>query len=122
MLGNYFTILPFGLVPEISIVDVLKYFRGNFHSICEGNDLINSSRIDHSLQCRFQHHKDPYLKLGPFQLEELYQNPFIVSFKNFLYENEIEEMKSLAANNLQHSRVAGKAGLQSEVKSNTDLR
>merc|ERR1712156_223290 len=97
-------------IPDISTGDVCKYFRGNFHSICEGNDLINSSRLDHSLQCRFQHHKDPYLFLGPFQIEELHRSPFIVSFKNFVYNNEIDAFKTEAAKNLETSKVGHGTG------------
>ena len=115
-------IVPLNYVPDVKIEDPLKYFRGNFHSICEGNDLKNLTETDHTLHCRFQHHKDPYLQLGPFQLEELHQDPFIVSFKNFLYNNEIEVLKSLASSNLEHSRVAGTAGVKVKGKSDTNLR
>ena len=95
----------------------LKHFRGNFHSMCEGN-LINSTIIDYKLKCRLQHHNVPYLKLGPFKMEELNQDPFIVSFKDFLYHEEIETLKSLAADNLKLSRV----GLRDNAKKDTDLR
>ena len=95
----------------------LKHFQGNFHSMCEGN-LINSTIIDYKLNCRLQHHNVPYLKLGPFKMEELNQDPFIVSFKDFLYHEEIETLKSLAANNLKLSRV----GLRDNAKKDTDLR
>ena len=95
----------------------LKHFRGNFHSMCEGN-LVNSTIIDYKLKCRLQHHNVPYLKLGPFKMEELNQDPFIVSFKDFLYHEEIETLKSLAANNLKLSRV----GLRDNAKKDTDLR
>ena len=58
------------------------------------------------------------IKLGPFKMEELNQDPFIVSFKDFLYHEEIETLKSLAANNLKLSRV----GLRDNAKKDTDLR
>ena len=63
---------------------MVKHYKGNFHSMCKGNSF-DSQIIDYSLRCRFQHHKNPYLILGPFKLEELNQNPFIVTFKNILY-------------------------------------
>ena len=95
----------------------LKHFQGNFHSMCEGN-LINSTIIDYKLNCRLQHHNVPYLKLGPFKMEELNQDPFIVSFKDFLYHEEIETLKSLAANNLKSSLV----GVRDGARKDTDLR
>jgi len=106
--------VPFYEIPENQ---PLKYFRGNFHSMCEGN-FINSTNIDYKLKCRLQHHNVPYLKLGPFKIEELNQDPFIVSFKDFLYHEEIETLKSLAANNLKLSRV----GMRDSAKKDLDLR
>ena len=99
------------------IKDILKHYKGNFHSMCKGNSF-DSKIIDYSLRCRFQHHKNPYLILGPFKLEELNQNPFIVTFKNILYNEEVETLKSMASNNLKLSQV----GQDIKMKSNTDLR
>ena len=108
--------VPFYEFPE-NHKQSLKYFRGNFHSMCEGNS-INSTNIDHKLKCRLQHHNVPYLKLGPFKIEELNQDPFIISFKDFLYHEEIETLKSLAADNLKLSQV----GMRDSAKKDTDLR
>ena len=85
--------------------------------MCEGN-LITSTIINYKLKCRLQHHNVPYLKLGPFKMEELNQNPFIVSFKEFLYNDEIETLKSLAANNLRSSQVVRRGS----AKTHTNVR
>ena len=98
--------------------DMSKHYRGNFHSLCKGNSF-DSKIIDHSLRCRFQHHKDPYLMLGPFKLEELNQNPFMVTFKNFLFNEEVETLKSMVSNNLELSKIGPDSDT---LKSITDVK
>ena len=55
------------------------------------------------LKCYHLHHGNPYLKLGPFSLEEKTINPFIVLFKNILTKNEITHFKDIAKNHLTRS-------------------
>ena len=55
------------------------------------------------LKCYHLHHGNPYLKLGPFLLEEKSVDPFIVLFKNILTKNEITHFKDMAKNHLTRS-------------------
>ena len=90
-------------------------YQGNFHHICNHGS-VNISE-DFTLNCKFQHHGDPYLKLGPFKFEELHKNPMIMSLKNFLSEKEMLTLKNLASDNLAISLVG-----DDKEKSNTNLR
>ena len=62
--------------------------------------------------CRFQHHGDPYLKLGPFKVEEVFNYPFIVLFHDFLKDEESEGLKDEASENLSLSLLQGSRGEQ----------
>lgn len=70
---------------------------------------------DTKLRCRFQHHGDPYVKLGPFKIEELSEDPYIVSFPGFMSDGEIDQLKSMAANRLSMSLLI-------KDQSNSDVR
>ena len=62
------------------------------------------------LKCYYLHHGNPYLKLGPFSLEEKTINPFIVLFKNILTKNEINHFKDIAKNHLTRSSYGNEVG------------
>ncbi len=59
------------------------------------------------LKCRFQHHGSPYLKLGPFKMEEIHKDPFMVQFREFFTDGESDHFKRVAKGNLQISGLAG---------------
>ena len=42
------------------------------------------------------HHNDPYLRLGPFKLEALHQNPEIAIIHEFASFQEVKKFKDLA--------------------------
>ena len=44
------------------------------------------------LKCHYLHHFQPYLKLGPFKLEELWAEPYRVKIHNFLSDFEINHL------------------------------
>ncbi len=60
-----------------------------------------------SLTCRYLNHKSPYLMLGPFKMEEIHHDPFLVQFYDFLTDEETEELKTLASDKLSLSAIAG---------------
>ncbi len=69
-----------------------------FRSICRreliGEEVLRQSRTQ---RCSFLHHHDPYLKLGPFKMEVLLEEPFRMVFHDFLSEEEMLWM-------VEHSR------------------
>ena len=70
--------------------------------------------------CRFLHHNDPYLKLGPFLEERMSQSPHLVVFHDLLNQREIEYLKTEAKPKLSRSRtfdVVGGATNQEEINS-----
>ena len=71
-------------------------------------------------RCRFLHHRNPYLKLGPFLEEQTSITPYSVVFHDFLTENEIQYLVIQAKPNLTISRsydmVSGATNYQ-EIKS-----
>ena len=46
--------------------------------------------------CILLHHNDPYLRLGPFKLEALNQNPEIAIIHEFVSSEDIKRIKDLA--------------------------
>ena len=58
-------------------------YNGNFRSLCQNgqDDWRAAYQVDQHLKCRFLHHLNPFLKLGPFKIEELNENPYVISIK-----------------------------------------
>ena len=59
------------------------------------------------LFCRFLHHNDAYLKLGPFKEEQMLEIPYTVVFHDILSELEINSLISEAIPNLSRKRYNG---------------
>jgi hypothetical protein len=54
--------------------------------------------------CRFLHHGNPYLKLGPFKEEKLSTLPYAVKFQDILSEKEMSFLKDTAAPQLSRKK------------------
>ena len=54
--------------------------------------------------CHLLHNFDPYLKMGPVQLEIYSKNPYIVAFHDFLSEKEIQHIIHISSPNLSRQR------------------
>ena len=66
-------------------------YRDNFYSMCrDGPSLWRNATVDSALRCRTVHFNDPYLKLGPFKMEEKSDRPFLVVFYDFLTGEELK--------------------------------
>ena len=52
----------------------------------------NFSLTEKPHKCFFLHHLNPYLKLGPYKLEEYVHTPYRVVFRDFLSEKEIGQV------------------------------
>ena len=55
-------------------------------------------------KCRFLHHGDPYLKLGPFKEEKMISRPYVVIFHDILNNKEIDYLIEEARPNLSRKR------------------
>ena len=66
-------------------------YRDNFYSMCrDGPSSWRNATVDSALRCRTVHFNDPYLKLGPFKMEEKSDRPFLVVFYDFLAGKELK--------------------------------
>ena len=54
--------------------------------------------------CHFLHNFDPYLKMGPVQLEVYTKNPYRVVFHDFLSKKEIHHIINISLPNLSRQR------------------
>lgn len=87
----------------------------NFQSMCyQGSEEWRTHIMDKILKCRFVHHNNPFVKLGPFKVEEKSDDPFIVVFHEFMTPSEIEYYKSLGMKDLKRSTT----GTGKNVKNN----
>ena len=55
-------------------------------------------------KCRLLHHFDPYLKLGPFQVEVITDQPYRSMLHNVLYNHELEWMVEYSTPYLSEAR------------------
>ena len=55
--------------------------------------------------CRYNAGKHPYLNIGPFKEEEVYLNPRIVIYHEFVTDKEIETIKELATPRFKRATV-----------------
>ena len=54
--------------------------------------------------CHFLHNQDPFLKLGPFQLEVYSESPYRVVVHDFLTEKEIHHIIQISSPHLSRER------------------
>ncbi|XP_071746654.1 prolyl 4-hydroxylase subunit alpha-2 [Lepeophtheirus salmonis] len=94
---------------EYKLLTELKDYEitDQFNALCRGED-IRDPIDDKDLSCSYLHFNDPYLKLGPFKLENLNSYPFIGVYHDFLYDNEMESFKSHSRPLLERSQHSGK--------------
>eukprot|EP00095_Tigriopus_kingsejongensis_P001287 snap_masked-scaffold359_size197282-processed-gene-0.15 protein:Tk01287 transcript:snap_masked-scaffold359_size197282-processed-gene-0.15-mRNA-1 annotation:"prolyl 4-hydroxylase subunit alpha-2 isoform x2" len=79
-----------------------------FQRNCRGQPLIlpNEFQPDPPApqHCRYLHHHDPFLRLAPFQLEIISQDPYIVIFHGILCESEMEFLIEYSKPRLSRTR------------------
>ena len=73
-----------------------------FKMLCRGERL-RPIYYDNSLHSFYLHHQLPYLKLGPFKTETKSKSPYLVIFRDFLHEKEIDEFIDYAQPKLERS-------------------
>ena len=80
--------------------------RDNFHSLCkDGEKQWRTPEINMNLTCRFHHHQNPYLKVGPFLLEEKNYKPMVVLFHSFMSKHETKYFKETGGNQMKRSQL-----------------
>ena len=97
-----------------------KRLNYNFAAICETppGSTSRDPKYDSKLICRYQHHSSPYLKLGPFKVEELNKEPFVVLLHDFMPNTECNEIISKASTNLKMSQT----GFRQDTKNDFSTR
>ena len=86
---KYQALLPLFQVPT---QEGIKSIKWNFMAICNKNSTLRDTKLDANLKCRYQHHSDFYLKLGPFKLEEISKEPIVIMFHGFLADKESDKI------------------------------
>ena len=76
------------------------YQFDKIQTLCKDPNHTSPPKPDHV--CLYIHYKDPYLKLGPFQLELLHSEPVIQVVHNFVYKKE----KDLFSNEFEEKMTA----------------
>ena len=80
--------------------------QDNFNSLCkDGEKKWRTPEINKNLTCRFQHHQNPYLKLGPFLLEEKNYKPLVVLFHKLMSQYEINYFKYSGSKEMRRSGI-----------------
>ena len=80
--------------------------RDNFHSMCKiGKSGWRSPEMEAKFKCRYEDHGDVYLRLGPFKLEELNDQPFVVIFHGFFNDEETDYIKDQVSNKMRRSSM-----------------
>ena len=77
----------------------------DFWDLCRGKETLRNETMDRNCNCKFHHFHDPYLKLGPFPMEILNLEPFIVTFPKFLSDSEVQEFIQEGSKSLDLSRI-----------------
>ena len=74
------------------------FYYGIYHNTLQDQ---LSSVVAKKLKCIFIHHKNPYLRLGPFRFEQKYHAPEIAILHEFLGKNEVSHILKRAEGNLK---------------------
>ena len=92
-----------------------------FEAACRGEKLRNPE-VDKDMKCMHLHYQNPYLKLGPFKMEVMSQDPhpFVGVFHDFFSDKEIDSYLNLAKGKTfrsMHSKKAIGGGEEEGAKS-----
>ena len=80
--------------------------RDNFYTLCNNERFMwRTQDMIMNLKCRFLNHLKPYLKIGPFAIEELNFNPAVVLFHKFLSRKETSYIEGSGKIKMKRSRI-----------------
>ncbi|KAL9891733.1 prolyl 4-hydroxylase subunit alpha-1-like isoform 2-T2 [Glossina fuscipes fuscipes] len=78
--------------------------RKTYELLCQGKLKPTSAQL-RSLSCRYVTNEVPFLKIGPFKLEEASKDPYIVIYHDAMYDSEIEIVKRMAKPRFRRATV-----------------
>ena len=78
-----------------------------FNRLCRGEKMRDESWFKH-IKCLHHHSNNPYLRLGPFKLEDQSHDPYITVFRDFFSDHEMLHYKKYARSRLRRSEYGGK--------------
>jgi len=84
--------------------DELGEERVHYEQLCRGEEFITEHQRS-QLICTYNFGKHNFLKIGPLKEEEVYLNPRIVLFHDFLTSGEISTIKSMATPRFKRATV-----------------
>ncbi len=85
---------------------------GLFMNVCRKGRLSeNNINSNKTFKCRYLHHGDPYLRLAPFNEEQVSSAPYTVVFRNILSEAEIRFLVDYSKPRLSRTRGEGRSKL-----------
>ena len=84
--------------------DELGEERVHYEQLCRGEEFITEEQRAQMI-CRYNFGKHAFLKIGPLKEEEVFLNPRIVLFHEFLTNSEIETIKSMATPRFKRATV-----------------
>lgn len=75
-----------------------------YEMACRG-ELKPAESILSKLVCRYVDNNVPFLKIAPLKLEEAYLDPYIILYRQVIYESEIDLMKKMAKPRFRRATV-----------------
>ena len=97
-------------------------FQDNFYALCKSGETgWRNATLDAALKCQLQNFGQPYLRLGPFKIEEKSKNPFMVIFHDFLSEAETTLMTDIDKDRLKRSMMADPTVKQSKIRTSKQV-
>lgn len=96
-----------------------KNLNWNFRAVCSQKNKMRTSEHDATLKCRIQHHSNPFLRLCPYKLEELNQEPIVIVFHDFISIKDCDEIISHASPNMRLSTTGSSGSSGKNLKTRT---
>ena len=82
-------------------------YQDNFYDLCKnGDSQWRKPEFNSHLKCHHLNLGNPYMRLGPFKMEEKSDKPFLVIFHDFLSKRETSTMTSMKSDKLFRSQLA----------------
>ncbi|KAF2899667.1 hypothetical protein ILUMI_06507 [Ignelater luminosus] len=99
----------------------LKPFKPNTNQlteisnqVCRG-ELTNALKYSSKLKCYYANNNNPFLRIAPFRLEEIYDNPKLVVYHNVISNATTEVIKNLTKSKLERADTVDKSGEHKKV-------
>ena len=78
--------------------------RVNYEQLCRGEEFVTVEERS-KMMCRYNFGKHSFLKIGPLKEEEVFLNPRIVLFHDFLTESEMDTIRDMATPRFKRATV-----------------